>query len=307
MGAVITGWGSFLPDKIVTNDDLSAYLDTNDEWIRDRTGIGERHVGGTTSSNAIEAARKAMAVAGVGPESIDLLILATTTPDKTVPATASTVQYQLGLKCGAFDVNAACSGFTYGFVTACGMIAMGSKRVLMIGSDTLSTITDWDDRNTAVLFGDGAGAVVIEAVDGPGQLLGWHLDCDGSAESILYAEHGGYLKMEGKEVFRRAVRVMVDSSQRSMEQAGVTADQVKLLVPHQANARIVEAACSRLGIPTERTAMVLEHTGNTSSASIPLALVDAIEHGRVDDGDLVLMVGFGAGMTVASALIRWGR
>lgn len=307
MGAVITGWGSFLPDKIVTNDDLSAYLDTNDEWIRDRTGIGERHVGGTTSSNAIEAARKAMAVAGVGPESIDLLILATTTPDKTVPATASTVQFQLGLKCGAFDVNAACSGFTYGFVTACGMIAMGSKRVLMIGSDTLSTITDWDDRNTAVLFGDGAGAVVIEAVEGPGQLLGWHLDCDGSAESILYAEHGGYLKMEGKEVFRRAVRVMVDSSQRSMEQAGVTADQIKLLVPHQANARIVEAACSRLGIPTERTAMVLEHTGNTSSASIPLALVDAIEHGRVDDGDLVLMVGFGAGMAVASALIRWGR
>jgi 3-oxoacyl-[acyl-carrier-protein] synthase-3 len=183
---------------------------------------------------------------------------------------------------------------------------MGSERVLVIGTDTLSRVTDWDDRNTAVLFADGSGAVVLEAVDGPGQLLGWDLDTDGSAEQFLYADVGGYIQMDGKEVFRRAVRIMVDSAVKSMEAAGVHADDIALVVPHQANARIIKASCDRLGIGMDRAAMVLDRTGNTSSASIPLALVDALENGRIKDGDIVLLVGFGAGMTAASTIIRWG-
>ena len=232
-------------------------------------------------------------------------MLATTTPDRTVPATSPTVQYQLGLFCGAFDVNAACSGFTYALVVAHGLIALGSERVLVVGTDTLSRITDWDDRNTAVLFADGSGAVVLEAVEGRGQLLGWDLDADGSAEEFLYADVGGYLKMDGKEVFRRAVRIMVDSAEKSMEAAGVHADDIALVVPHQANARIIKAACDRLGIGMDRTSMVLDRTGNTSSASIPLALAAALDAGRVHDGDRLLLVGFGAGMTAASTIIEW--
>lgn len=307
-GARITGWGIALPDKVVTNDDLRASgLDTTDEWIQERTGIRERRVGGSTASLSIESGRKAMEVAGVGPGDIDLLVLSTTTPDQQVPATSAHVQDALGLRCGAFDVNAACSGFVYGLVAAGGFLAMGAKRALVIGTDTLSRITDWDDRNTAVLFADGSGAVVLEATDGPGHLLGWDLDADGSARGILYADIGGTLHMDGKEVFRRAVRIMVDSGQKSMRAAGVTADDIALVVPHQANVRIIESACNRLGIPMDRAATVLHRTGNTSSASIPLALVDAVENGRVNDGDLVLLVGFGAGMTAASAIIRWGR
>jgi 3-oxoacyl-[acyl-carrier-protein] synthase-3 len=183
---------------------------------------------------------------------------------------------------------------------------MGAERILVIGTDTLARITDWEDRNTAILFGDGSGAVVLEAVDGGGQLLGWDLDADGSAERFLYADVGDYIKMDGKEVFRRAVRIMVDSAQKSMAHAGVTIDDVSLIVPHQANTRIISAACGRLGIGLERAALVLDKTGNTSSASIPLALVDAIEHDRVHNGDVVLLVGFGAGMTAASAVLRWG-
>lgn len=306
MGGVITGWGTALPETVVTNDDLARTLDTSDAWIRERTGIRERRVGGTSSMLAIEAARKAMAVAGVEPASIDLLIVATMTPDQAAPATAAVVQHSLGLTCGAFDLNAACAGFTYALVTAHGFLSLGSKRVLVIGVDALSRLVDWSDRSTAVLFGDGAGAVVVEAVDGPGQMLGWHLDCDGSAASALYADIGGHIKMDGKEVFRRAVRVMIESSERSLAMAGVRPDQISLLVPHQANVRIVEAATERLGIPMERTSLVLHRTGNTSSASIPLALVQAIDDGRVHDGDHLLLVGFGAGMTVASAVIRWG-
>ena len=216
------------------------------------------------------------------------------------------MQTELGLRCGAFDVNAACSGFVYGLVTGHGLIAMGAEKVLVIGTDTLARITDWEDRNTAVLFADGSGAVVLERVDGPGQLLGWDLDADGSAERFLYAELGGCLKMDGREVFRRAVRIMVDSGEKAMAHAGVTADDIALVVPHQANIRIIEAACQRLGIPMERAATVLHYTGNTSSASIPLALVDALDDGRVNEGDLLLLVGFGAGMTAASAVLRWG-
>jgi 3-oxoacyl-[acyl-carrier-protein] synthase-3 len=306
-GAVITGWGTALPPKVLTNDDLRDMgLDTSDEWIRERTGIAQRHVGGTTAGLSVESARQAIERSGVDPAAIDAVVLATTTPDRTVPATSSTVQHELGLRCGAFDINAACSGFTYALVVGHGLIAMGAEKVLVIGTDTLARITDWEDRNTAVLFGDGSGAVVLEAVEGGGQLLGWDLDADGAAERFLYAEVGDFIRMEGKEVFRRAVRIMVDSAEKSMAHAGVTADQLALVVPHQANTRIIQAACDRLGVPMERTAVVLERTGNTSSASIPLALVDAIEHGRVHDGDLILLVGFGAGMTAASAILRWG-
>jgi 3-oxoacyl-[acyl-carrier-protein] synthase-3 len=305
-GAVVTGWGSALPPKIITNHDLEQTLDTSHDWIVERTGIHQRHVGGTTVGLSVEAGRRALEMSGVDPKAIDALVLATTTPDRCVPASSATVQHELGLRCGAYDVNAACSGFVYALVQGHGMIAMGAKKVLVIGTDTLARITDWDDRNTAVLFADGSGAVVLEAVEGQGQLLGWDLDADGAAERFLYSEIGGFIQMDGKEVFRRAVRIMVDSGTKSMAHAGVTADDIALVVPHQANVRIIQAACERLGVPIEKAAMVLDRTGNTSSASIPLALADALDAGRVKHGDLVLLVGFGAGMTAASALLRWG-
>jgi 3-oxoacyl-[acyl-carrier-protein] synthase-3 len=306
-GAVITGWGTALPDRIVTNHELAQTIDTSHDWIVERTGISERHVGGTTTGLSVESGRRALEMSGVDPAEIDLLILATTTPDRAVPATASTVQNELGLSCGAFDVNAACSGWVYGLVAAHGFIATGAGKILLIGTDTLARITDWTDRNTAILFADGSGAAVIESVDGPGQLLGWDLDSDGSAEDALYCEHGGMLQMEGKEVFRRAVRIMVDSATKSMAHAGVTADDIALVVPHQANIRIISASCNRLGIELDRASTVLDHTGNTSAASVPLALAAALDAGRVTDGDLVLFVGFGAGMTSASAVVRWNQ
>jgi len=306
-GAVITGWGSALPPKVLTNHDLEQMFDTSDEWIVERTGIRERHVGGSTVDLSIESGRRALEMSGVNPLEIDALVLSTTTPDRAVPASSAAVQNELGLRCGAFDVNAACSGFVYGLVVSHGLIAMGSKKVLCIGTDCLSKITDWTDRNTAVLFADGSGAVVLEATGhAGGQLLGWDLDADGSAERFLYAETGGFVQMEGKEVFRRAVRIMVDSATKSMNHAGVTADQIAMVVPHQANIRIIESACAKLGIPMEKAATVLLYTGNTSSASIPLAMTDALDAGRINKGDLVLLVGFGAGMTAASALLRWG-
>jgi len=281
-------------------------FETSDEWITERTGIKERHVGGTTTGLSIESGRKALEMSGVALDSVDAVVLATTTPDRVVPASAPGVASELGLRCGAFDINAACSGFTYGLVMAHGLIAMGARNVLCIGTDSLARITDWSDRNTAILFADGSGAVMLEACEGPGQLLGWDLDADGASERFLYAEVGGFIQMEGKEVFRRAVRIMVDSAQKSMKAAGVTADEIALVVPHQANIRIIQAACERLGVPMERTATVLHYTGNTSSASIPLALCAAIDDGKVAKDDLVLLVGFGAGMTAASAVLRWG-
>ncbi|MEM9517589.1 MAG: beta-ketoacyl-ACP synthase III [Actinomycetota bacterium] len=303
--AAITGWGTYLPPKVVTNADLAAQMDTSDQWIVERTGISSRHVGGSTADLSVKSAQQALEMSGLDPSEIDALVLSTTTPDRTVPATSSRVQYELGLECGAFDINAACSGFVYGLVVAHGLIAAGSNKVLLIGTDTLSRITDWEDRNTAVLFADGSGAVVIEATEGDNSLLSWNLESDGSAEEFLYCDLGGNLQMEGREVFRRAVRIMVDSAMMSMKEAGVTADDIALVVPHQANIRIISAACERLGIDLDRTAVVLGRTGNTSSASVPLALGDALDRGRVDDGDLVLFVGFGAGMTAASAIIRW--
>lgn len=304
-GGVITGWGTALPEKILTNEDLSKMMDTSDEWIRERTGIHQRHVGGTTASLSVESGKRAIEMAGIDPLSIDALVLSTTTPDRAVPATSARVQHELGLSCGAFDINAACSGFVYGLATAHGLIAMGANKVLLIGTDTLSRITDWTDRNTAILFADGSGAAVIEAVEGQGEMLAWDIAADGSLEPLLYAEIGGFLHMDGKEVFRRAVRIMVDSAQKSLSNAGLTIDDIALIVPHQANTRIIKAACERLGAPLEKTAIVLHRTGNTSSASIPLALFDAVDAGRLQRGDLVMMVGFGAGMTAASSIIRW--
>lgn len=305
-GGVITGWGSALPPKVLTNHDLEGMFETNHDWIVERTGIHQRHVGGTTTDLSVESARKAIEMSGIDPSTIDALVLATTTPDRVVPASAPGVANLLGLRCGAFDVNAACSGFMYGLVMAHGLIAMGSQNIVVIGTDTLARITDWTDRNTAILFADGSGAVVLQACDGPGQLLGWDLDADGAAERFLYSDIGGYIQMEGKEVFRRAVRIMVDSAQKSLAAAGVGIDDIALVVPHQANIRIIQASLDRLGIPMERCATVLHDTGNTSSASIPLALNSALDAGSVQPGELVLLVGFGAGMTAASAVLRWG-
>ncbi len=305
MGARILGWGAALPDKIVTNGDLEKTLDTSNEWIVERSGIRERRIGDSTAELAIIAGRNALENAGVDPASVDLLILATTTPDQTVPATSAQVHEALGLGGGAFDLNAACSGFVYGLVTAGAMLDAGTNRVLLIGAETLSRITDWNDRGTAVLFGDGGGALLLESVSDDGQLIASDLGVDGSAHAFLKAEVGGTIEMDGREVFKRAVRAMVDSAQRTLESAKVKTDEIKLVVPHQANIRIIQAACDRLGIEQERAAIILDRTGNTSSASIPLALVDAIDEGRLEDGDLVLLTGFGAGMTWGSALLRW--
>ena len=305
VNGIITGWGRALPEKVVTNADLAKTLDTSDEWIIERTGIERRHIGGSTASLSIESGRKAIEMSGIDPSTIDALILSTTTPDRAVPATSSAVQFGLGLRCGAFDVNAACSGFVYALAAGHGLLAIGLKRVLVIGTDTLSRITDWTDRNTAILFADGSGAAVLEAVDGPGQLLGWDIDADGSLEDLLYAEIGGTLKMEGKEVFRRAVRIMVDSAEKSIAAAGLTTSDIALVAPHQANIRIIEAACKRLEISMSKVSWVGNETGNTSSASIPLALFEAADTNRLKTGDNVLLVGFGAGMTAASAVIKW--
>jgi 3-oxoacyl-[acyl-carrier-protein] synthase III len=305
-GITVRGCGISAPDKVVTNDDLSATLDTNDAWITERTGIKERRVGGITSQMAIEAGKRAIEDAGLEPADIDIVLLATTTPDALVPATSATVQAGLGVPGGAFDLNAACSGFVYGLVTAAGLAAVGSGRVLLIGADALSRITDWDERTMAVLVGDGAGAVVVEPVEGAGNLLSWNFGADGTLRHLLKCDHGGYIFMDGKEVFRKAVRVVVESAERALADAGLTAADVALLVPHQANLRIIQAACQRLGIPEERTAVVIDRYGNTSSASIPLALDDALRNGRVSPGDLLLLTGFGGGMTWASAVLRWG-
>lgn len=300
-----------LGEHLVKNDDLARVCETSDAWIRERSGIGQRHlVEGdekfSTTRLAVEAGNAALKSAGLAPGDIDLLVLATTTPDQTVPATSSWVQHELGLRCGAFDLNAACSGWVYCLVVSNSLITTGVERILMIGSETLSRIVDWDDRSTAVLFADGAGAVVLEASQ-QSNLLGYDLGTDGSLMPILYCDLGSTLYMEGREVFRRAVRATVESANIALEKAGVTADDIALCVPHQANVRIIEAVSQRVGIPMDRMAIVLEQTGNTSSASIPLALGAAADQGRLKDGDLILFNGFGAGMTWASAVWRWTK
>jgi len=322
-GVTISGWGASLPETVVTNADLTTLFDTSDEWIVERSGIRSRHVAtgpfvpgpdaqadvdgvGTTATLSIEAGRRALARAGVEPSEVGLLILCTTSPDQAVPATSAAVAASLGIGGGAMDLNAACAGFTYGMVAAHGMVTAGLDRVLLIGAETLSRLTNWTDRTNAFLFGDGAGALLFEAVGGDDGLLGWDLGVDGSLVSILYADHDGSgMVMKGKEVFRRAIRATVESATASLERAKVDPAEVALFVPHQANWRIMSAVAERLGIGEDRIASVIEHTGNTSSASIPLALVEALEAGRVHEGDVILLAGFGAGMTWASAVWRW--
>jgi 3-oxoacyl-[acyl-carrier-protein] synthase-3 len=306
-GGIITGVGTYLPSGLVTNDDLTALMDTSDEWITERTGVKTRYWSDEpTSKLATEACRAAMAQAGVGPNDIDLLILATCSPDYILPGSSAMVQEALGLQCGAFDLGAACSGYVYSMVAAHGFLQMGMNRILVVGSEQLSKIIDHHDRNTGILFGDGAGATVIEAVPGEGSLLGWDLGVDGSAAKALYKEYDEYTQMDGKEVFRRAVRAMVDSAGRALERAKMTIDDIDWVIPHQANIRITQAAVERIKWPMERTSTNLRDVGNTSGASIPLALARELELGNIGPGDHVLMCGFGAGMTWASAVLRWG-
>ncbi len=304
-GARILSVGTALPEKVLTNKDLEQMVDTSHEWIVERSGIHERRIGGTTTDLAANAGRVAIERAGIDPATIDLLILATTSPDRRVPASASTVQEILGLQCGAMDLNAACSGFVYALVAAHGFIEMGHRRVLIIGAETLSRLTDWTDRTTCILFADGAGAAIVEKTDGPGDLHGWHVDSNGSLEEALFCEFDGKIEMAGQAIFKNAVLAMENAARKSLAMADMSADQIDLVVPHQANVRIVEASCKRLGIPYEKTSMVIHRTGNTSSASIPLALEDAWAGGRVNQGDNILLVGFGAGMTSAAAVITW--
>lgn len=302
-----------VPEQIVTNADLEHRLDTTDAWITERTGIRQRHAAAPTDTTAsLGAAATAAAIkdAGLVPDQVDLLILATTTPDQRLPATAAAIQDQLGLRCGAFDLSAACSGFVYGLVVANGLISTGAtKTVVVVGSETLTRIVDPTDRSTAILFGDGAGAVVLQPSEAPDTgLQGWDLGCDGSAAGLLHIPVGkDFVEMEGRELFRRAVRAVVDSSTNALDAAGITANDLDWFVPHQANRRIIDAAGSRLGIPAEKTIVNLDRYGNTSGASIPIALAEASADKRFQPGDCILLSGFGAGMTWASAVIRWGR
>jgi 3-oxoacyl-[acyl-carrier-protein] synthase III len=321
-GCVITGWGGALPSTVVTNADLESILDTSDAWIVERSGVRTRRAAtgpfvsptppvhppggiGTTATLAIEAGRQALDSAGARPDEIGLVLLCTTSPDQLMPATSSVVAGALGITGGAVDLNAACAGFTYGLVTAAGMLSTGAHKVLLIGAETMSRVISWENRTNAFLFGDGAGALVLESVSGEGSLLGWDLGVDGSLVDLLYADHGAGMEMRGPEVFRRAVRATVESATTALREAKVSPEEISLFVPHQANQRIMEAIAERLGIPGDRIASVVDWTGNTSSASIPLALIDAVTRGRLSAGDTVLFAGFGAGMTWASVVWRW--
>jgi 3-oxoacyl-[acyl-carrier-protein] synthase-3 len=307
VGVRFKGWGIAVPDRIVTNAELSLTLDTSDEWITERTGIRERRIGGSAMSLGVLAGQRALDDAGYAPGDIDFLVLATTTPDRLVPATSPMIANELGLTCPAMDVNAACSGFMYAVRTAYGLLETGNRRILVIGAEHLSRWVDWSDRNMAVLLADGAGATVLEYDPDGSDLLSFCLGADGSAADLLTCEHGGFIQMNGKEVFRRAVRVVVDSAKKAMADAQVTADDLSLVIPHQANIRIIQAATQRLGIEMERAVVVLDRYGNTSSASIPLAFDDARINGRIKAGELALLTGFGAGMTWASAVVRWSQ
>ena len=303
-GSRITGWGSNLPEKILTNDDLALTIDTSDEWIFERTGIRQRHVGGSTSEMSIHAGQQALDSAGVTGEDIDLVIVATSTPDQLMPGTSATVHAELNIRGGACDMQAVCSGFTYALMAANGLIDTGLERILVIGADTLSDYVDWEDRSSAILFGDGAGAVVLERHSTP-TLLGFDLGANGNLRHIGYTDHDGKISMDGKEVFRTAVRAVTTSAKNAMERAGVTADQIDWFIPHQANVRIIEAIAGRLGIPMEKAVVTIQNTANNSAATIPIALDTAVRDERVQPGDLLLLGGFGFGMTWASAVMRW--
>jgi 3-oxoacyl-[acyl-carrier-protein] synthase-3 len=309
--ATLAGWGVALPETRLTNADLERRLDTDDQWIRERTGIAERRIAAADESSATlagDAAAAAMKHADLTPDDVQLLIVATASPAQPLPGTSAFVADRLGLRCGAFDLGAACAGFVYAMVTAASLLESGGLgAAVVVGAETMSRIVDPEDRTTAVLFGDAAAAVALVPTLGTeGSLIAWDLGCDGSAARLLEIPSGErYLRMEGREVFRRAVRVVVESSIAVLERAGMTVDDVDLFVPHQANARMIEAIGDRLGVPRERVVTNIERYGNTSAASIPLALAEAADSGRLHDGDVVLLSGFGAGMTWASALLRW--
>jgi 3-oxoacyl-[acyl-carrier-protein] synthase-3 len=309
----ILGTGSHSPAKVLTNHDLARLVDTTDEWIVTRTGIRQRHIAGkneTTSMMAAAAARAALADAGVTPEQVDLIILATLTPDQPMPATACLVQAQLGVSARAacFDLNAACSGFLYALDTAWAMLASGRYRhALVIGAEKMSSLVDWQDRSTCVLFGDGAGAAVLGPARGTAQILGARLYAEGAHAHLLCVPRGPkpFIQMKGREVFKNAVRQMEDAVREILEQHGLSAGQISCVIPHQANARIIESLGQYLGLPPERFVVNLDRHGNTSAASIPLALAEARRSGRVRAGDTTLLVAFGAGLTYGSALVRW--
>ena len=303
-GSRITGWGAYLPEKILTNDDLAEMMETSDEWIKERTGIARRHVGGSTGDMAIRAGQQALDRAGLTGDDIDLVILATTTPDQLMPATSATVHDELGIAGGAMDVNGVCSGFVYGLTTANGLLVTGLERILVIGADALAEYVDWDDRTTAILFGDGAGAAVLERAERE-TLLGFDLGADGEFRHIGSTDHGGKIAMDGKEVFRQAVRAVTDSAQRALDRAGVKPEEIDWFVPHQANVRIIQSVAQRLEIPMEKTIVTIHNTANNSAATIPIAIDVAVDDGRIAPGDLLLLSGFGFGMTWASAVLKW--
>jgi 3-oxoacyl-[acyl-carrier-protein] synthase-3 len=327
MRACIAGWGTAVPEQRVTNADLERRVETSDEWIVERTGISERRYaneGETTASLAVAAGAAAIKSAGLHPDAIDLLIVATATPEQPIPHTGAFVGDGLGLRCGSFDLGAGCAGFVYELVTGSALLTAGNLgHVLVIGAETLSKVVDPHDRGTCILFGDGAAGVVLSPSpdDGPG-LLSFDLGCDGSATNLLGIPAGGsrlpatpdtieeglqYIKMQGQEVFRRAIRTVVESAGIALERAGVAAADIDWFIPHQANARIIEAASSRLGMSRDKTIVNIDRYGNTSAASIPLAMAEAADAGRLRVGDLILMSGFGAGMTWGSAVLRWGK
>jgi 3-oxoacyl-[acyl-carrier-protein] synthase-3 len=318
----VLGCGAYVPERILTNAELAQRIDTSDEWIVQRTGIRQRHIaaeGEFTSHLAIHAARSALADAKVDAQSIDLIVLATSTPDSTFPATAVTVQDGLGIHHGAaFDLQAVCSGFVFALATADNFLRTGSfKRALVIGAETFSRILDWSDRGTCVLFGDGAGAVVLEAQPQPGLssdrgVLTTHLRSDGRHKSKLYVDGGpsstrtvGYLRMEGREVFKHAVGMITDVIVDAFEATGTSADDLDWFIPHQANKRIIDASAHKLHIAPQKVVLTVDQHGNTSAASIPLALCVAVADGRVKKGDLVLFEAMGGGFTWGSALVRW--
>lgn len=322
--SLVTGCGAYLPSQVVTNADLSKRVETDDAWIRQRTGICQRHIaaeGEMTSDLGLAAAKEALAQAGVAADGIDLIVCATSTPDETFPATATRIQYGLGMTGGAaFDVQAVCSGFVYGLSVADNFLRSGqASKALVIGAETFSRILDWEDRSTCVLFGDGAGAVVLEGIkqDGPPNgkdrgILSTHLYSDGSHHDALYVDGGpsstqsvGHLRMEGREVFRHAVVRMAEAVDAALEANGLTPGDVDWLVPHQANIRIIESMGKRLNLPSDRVVVTVDRHANTSAASIPLALNEAVGDGRIKPGDLLMMEAMGGGFTWGSALVRW--